>query len=162
MVNKLPGFSLIELLVTVTIIITTTGLSLVGYNTFQERQGLRAAANQLADDLRLTKQKALSGGKPSSWCASPLKLSAWRLTFGSSTTTYELKAVCSNGSVSATDKSATLLYSSTVSGSTSVDFKALTGIPTAAATFTVSRTVGGAALTPLTVSVNAAGAVNVN
>ena len=160
--SRLPGFSLIELLVTVAIMITVTGLSLVGYNSFQERQGLRAAANQLAGDLRLTQQKALSGGKPLGWCVSPNTLSAWRLTFGASTTTYELRAVCSDTTTSAADKTVTLLNGSTRSGSTQVDFKVLTGIPTATASFTINRTAGGAALTPLVVSVNAAGAVEVN
>src|SRR3989339_717881 len=93
------GYSLLEVLVAVTIIGILTGSSLVGYNRFQGRQGLKSAGEQLVSDLRLTQQKALSGEKASGWCqGAGESLTGWRLIF-TSAAIYDIRGVCSSGAV---------------------------------------------------------------
>ena len=137
-----PGFTLLEVLVAATIIAVLSGVSLVGYNRFQERQQLVAAKEQLRNDLRLTQQKALAGEKPAGWCAaSGQTLAGWRLEFITPPTTYEIKAVCSDGSVSQPDKTVILSGSAVKSaGNDYVDFVPLTGSVASDASFTLQTT----------------------
>lgn len=132
-----PGFTLLEVLVAATIISLLSGISLVGYNRFQERQQLVAAKEQLRNDLRLTQQKALSGEKPAGWCAAAGEsLSGWRLIFTSSTV-YEIRGICSSGTI-ITDKSVTLTGNAAKTSSDSqVDFAPLTGAASVGASFTL-------------------------
>lgn len=151
------GVTLIELLIVVGIMAVTSGMSMVGYNRFQENQSVRVAAAQLSTDLRQTQQKALSGEKPTGWCAGANdRLSGWRLRFNSSTT-YQLIGVCSS-STTTTDKTVTLPSGATGPNGTGVDFAVLTGAPTGIASFLIQRTFPGRTVS-LTVQVNAAGAV---
>lgn len=155
------GVTLIELLIVVGIIAVTSGMSLIGYNRFQENQSVRVAAAQLGTDLRQTQQKVLSGEKPSGWCAGANdRLASWRLRFTSSTT-YQLIGVCSSGSTT-TDKTVTLPNNASCSGAgcttQAIDFSVLTGAADAAETFTVQRVFPGRTVTN-SVQVNTAGAV---
>ena len=135
------GYSLLEVLVAVTIIGILTGSSLVGYNRFQGRQGLKSAGEQLVSDLRLTQQKALSGEKASGWCQGDNEsLIGWRLIF-TSAAIYDIRGVCSSGAVTVY-KSITLLNSVTKSsGDSSVDFAAINGA-TSNASFVLNRQIG--------------------
>lgn len=121
------GFTLLEVLVAATIISLLSGVSLVGYNRFQERQRLASAKEQLRNDLRQVQQKALSGEKPAGWCAGAGQtLTAWRLVF-TSAAVYEIRGVCSTGAV-VSDKSVTLTgNASKVAGADQIDFSPLTG-----------------------------------
>lgn len=56
--NKKLGFTLIELLVVIGIIMTTLGLSLVGYIRFNDRQQVRETAKQIQTMLRTAQAKA--------------------------------------------------------------------------------------------------------
>jgi len=131
------GFTLLEVLVAITIIALLSGISLVGYNRFQERQQLVSAKEQLRSDLRLTQQKALSGEKPAGWCAATGQtLAGWRLVFTSSTI-YEIRGICSSGAT-VTDKSVTLTGNAAkISPDSQIDFVPLTGAAAAAASFTL-------------------------
>ncbi len=160
------GYSLLEVLVAVTIIGILTGSSLVGYNRFQGRQGLKSAGEQLVSDLRLTQAKALSGEKASSWCVDSdpvtppdIYLSVWRLEFINPPTydTYEIKAVCSDGSI-ASDKTITFPNSVTRSGGDSfVDFATINGT-TSNASFVLSRQLGTSS-SQITVTTTSAGLI---
>lgn len=154
------GFSLVELLVVVTIIAILSGVSLVGYNRFQDRQAALVAAYQLATDLRATQQKALSGEKPSGWCAASAtdQLATWRLLFNTATT-YQIIGVCSTNSTTI-DKTVTLPNGAIGPNGTRVDFSALTGSTTSSGTvsFAVQRTVASGTYS-FSVQVNQAGAV---
>ena len=60
--NKLNlSFTLIELLITVTIIFIFSGLSLAYYNNFTQEQQLKNEAKKFVDVLELAKKKALVG-----------------------------------------------------------------------------------------------------
>lgn len=153
------GVTLIELLIVVGIIAVTSGMSMVGYNRFQENQSVRVAAAQLSTDLRQTQQKALSGEKPSGWCTSGT-LASWRLIF-ISTTQYDLRSVCSDATTR-TDKTVSLPNNTSCSdagcNTQAIDFLVLTGAADAAETFTVQRVFPGRTVSN-SVQVNQAGAV---
>lgn len=146
---KRSAFSLIELLVVAGIMITLTGVSLVGYSRFQERQLVNRAAADLAGDLRLTQQKAISGAKPSGWCASPLTLTGWQLRFIGAAA-YNIEGFCSNGtttvgkSVAITGARAgstpTILFS-TLQGSTTATVVVFTGTSAGTASYLKTVTV---------------------
>ncbi|MBI5356871.1 prepilin-type N-terminal cleavage/methylation domain-containing protein [Candidatus Collierbacteria bacterium] len=154
------GYSLIEILAAVTIIGILTGSSLVGYNRFQGRQGLKSAGDQLVSDLRLTQQKALSGEKIVGWCQGANEsLAGWRLIFTSSTV-YDIRGVCSSA-VTATFKSITLPNSVTKSsGDSSVDFAAVNGTAVDAS-FILSLQLG-TSVSRITVTTTSAGLVRVS
>lgn len=153
------GVTLIELLIVVGIMAVMSGMSMVGYNRFQENQSVRVAAAQLSTDLRQTQQKALSGEKPSGWCTSGT-LASWRLIF-ISTTQYDLRSVCSDATTR-TDKTVTLPNNTSCSdagcNTQAIDFLVLTGAADAAETFTVQRVFPGRTVSN-SVQVNQAGAV---
>jgi len=151
------GFTLLEVLVAATVISLLSGISLVGYNRFQERQQLASAKDQLRNDLRQTQQKALSGEKPAGWCTSSGQtLAGWRLLFAS-TTVYEIRSVCSDGST-VLDKSITLAGNAAKSaGGNQIDFVPLIGSATDT-TFTL-QTITASGTWQATVSVTAAGLI---
>lgn len=154
------GYSLLEVLVAVTIIGILTGSSLVGYNRFQGRQGLKSAGEQLVSDLRLTQQKALSGEKAAGWCQGLTdSLTGWRLIF-TSAAVYDIRGVCSSGTTTVF-KSITLPNSATKSaGSNSVDFAAVNGTTTDAS-FTLSRQLG-TSTSQITVTTTSAGLIRLS
>ena len=154
------GYSLIEVLVAVTIIGILTGSSLVGYNRFQGRQGLKSAGEQLVSDLRLTQQKALSGEKVSGWCrGAGESLTGWRLVFTSSTV-YDIRGVCSSAATT-TYKSISLPNSAAKSGGGSaVDFAAVNGT-TSDNGFVLSRQLG-TSVSQITVTITSAGLVRLS
>lgn len=127
------GFTLLEVLVAAVIISLVSGISLVGYNRFQERQQLVAAKEQLRNDLRLAQQKALAGEKPTGWCTGSGKtLSSWRLGF-TSASVYEIRGVCSDATT-VFDRLITLPANIVKSaGADQVDFLPVSGSAAAAA-----------------------------
>lgn len=141
--RNLPGFSLIEMLVSVTIISLLAGLSLVGYSDFNQREQVRQAAAILSSHLREAQSRATSGHKPTGWCATAgITLSAWRLRFTSSTE-YVIEGVCSNGSISSPLTMITLPAGITKASGSQVDFYVLTGA-SGGASFSLQGSAAGA------------------
>jgi len=93
MKKSCPGFTLLELLVTITIITLVFSIGLTQYNRFNRRQILVKAKDQLISDLRLTQSRALSGEKPIGCNTTPL--SGHKLDF-TSDSSYQIVAVCSS------------------------------------------------------------------
>ena len=90
------GFTIIELLITISIMGLLLTLGLVYYQDFNRRQILNQAAKNLSSNLRLAQSRALSGEKPQDWCnAEDETLVGYKLEF-SSETEYQLLAVCSS------------------------------------------------------------------
>lgn len=54
------GFTIIELLVVISIIVILTGVVLVGYRTGERQLALQRAANKLAQDIRRVQEMAMS------------------------------------------------------------------------------------------------------
>lgn len=161
------AFSLIELMVVVTIIISISGLSLVGYSRFQDRQVVNRAAADLAGDLRLAQQKAISGQKTTGWCAgSGQYLSGWHIRFTGVGTTYVaegiccLDALCSTTSTSAAVKTA-IPGGVIKSGDSTILFSALQGSIASTRTVTFTGSQAGSLTYSKTITVTTSGAVGV-
>jgi prepilin-type N-terminal cleavage/methylation domain-containing protein len=61
--DNLTGFTLVELIVSIAILATISGLFLANYSSLRKRAGLPAAANKLASDIRMAQSYALGAKK---------------------------------------------------------------------------------------------------
>lgn len=84
------GYTLIELLVGMSIMAIIFSLGLASYRDFSRRQALTGITKSIISDLRMIQQKALSGEKRDSGCTT--YLSGYRFDITSSG--YDLKALC--------------------------------------------------------------------
>lgn len=90
-VNKKAGFSLMELLVVLSVMAILTTIGLVSFLNYNRTQILTTASRDLRNNLRFAQNKAIVGEKPPD-CTT---LSAYYLVF-TSETEYEIHAVCSD------------------------------------------------------------------
>ena len=122
------GFSLIELMVTITIMVLVLGGGIAGYMTFNDKQTVLEATNQLKTYLHKAQSQAKSGKIIS--CATPLI--GYRVTVdtGSSPNEVSIEERCYNGTESGVAGQATthpLPSGVTVSNNVDVIFKVLHG-----------------------------------
>lgn len=103
---KLLGFTLIELIVTTTIIIILTTIGISSYNNMNETQTLRDAASDLKNNLRMTQNKVAAGekicgsgvnacGGANETCGdedAEIPLSGWRIEFN--VNSYRIYGIC--------------------------------------------------------------------
>jgi prepilin-type N-terminal cleavage/methylation domain-containing protein len=137
------GYTLIEILVALTIVGLIFGIGYVSFRDFARRQAVAGLARSVVGDLRLAQEQSLSGKKPSDiFCDSPNTLNGYNFRVVSSQN-YVLEANCSGGNVQT--KSVTLpsdLFISTPNPNP-ITFKILgegTNLGSADATMTVSQT----------------------
>ena len=100
-ISNLRGFSLVELLVVMTIFVLTSTLVLSGYLTFERNQRLKNAAFTLKSNIRLAQNNALTGDKADSTalCGATTKLVGWYVRFRtSSSSSYTINGLCITGS----------------------------------------------------------------
>jgi prepilin-type N-terminal cleavage/methylation domain-containing protein len=71
------GFTLVELLLSIAIILGISGIGVVSYVKYNERETLRQAALVLKSDLRNAQSKAISGEKNQTICGNDNKLLGW-------------------------------------------------------------------------------------
>ena len=90
------GFTLIEILVSMTIVGFLFSFGYASFRDFSRRQALAGVVKQVQGDLRLAQQKALSGEKPANVaCTNPGNtLNAYNF-FRSSASAYTIQADCS-------------------------------------------------------------------
>ena len=81
----MKGFTLIELMVAVSVGLVVTGMIIVNYNSYNTTQQLKQAALTLKNNIRFIETKAASGVKPSGSCTS---LTGWNMTFSANGYTY--------------------------------------------------------------------------
>lgn len=81
----MKGFTLIELMVAVSVGLVVTGMVIVNYNSYNTTQILKQAALTLKNDIRFVQTKASSGVKPYASCNT---LVGWNMTFTSTGYTY--------------------------------------------------------------------------
>jgi len=62
------GFTLVELLIAMSILVTLLGAGLASFNSFNRRERLKQTALTLKSTLRLAQTKAISVEKPTSGC----------------------------------------------------------------------------------------------
>jgi prepilin-type N-terminal cleavage/methylation domain-containing protein len=104
--NKSSGYTLIEILVALSIIGLIFGVGYVNFRDFSRRQALSSTARSIKGDLRLAQEEALTGKKPSdaaNKCVNPSAaiqptLSGYGFKIINSHT-YAIEAVCSGGNV---------------------------------------------------------------
>jgi len=84
------AFTLIELLIVISVILLFSGLSLAAYNDFNEAKKLEAETKKFVEVLELAKKKIMSGDKPST-CS---LLQSYKVSYGGSV--YQLFAQCSS------------------------------------------------------------------
>jgi prepilin-type N-terminal cleavage/methylation domain-containing protein len=96
---KTNGYTLIEILVAITIIVIIFGVGLLNFRDFSRRQSLSSFARQVKGDLSLARENAVSGEKPASvFCSLPNTLDGYSFRLESDTN-YVIEAVCSGGDV---------------------------------------------------------------
>jgi len=92
-----PAFTLIEILVGLTIVGLLFGVGYANFRSFSQRQVVKDAAKSVQGDLRLTQGMAMAGQKPDDVaCNSPNTLNGYNFTI-LSPTSYEMRASCSGG-----------------------------------------------------------------
>lgn len=99
MPTRYKAYTLIEILVGLTIIGIIFGFGYVAFRDFARRQTVSGAGKELMGDLRLAQQQALSGIKPDDQkCNSPQNLTGISFQVVSSQS-YTIEALCSGGNV---------------------------------------------------------------
>jgi prepilin-type N-terminal cleavage/methylation domain-containing protein len=94
------GYTLIEVLVGLTIITLIFTFGYAGFREFARRQLVTSAIRSLKGELRLAQEQAFAGKKPDNAnCNSPNTLRGYYFRVTSSTT-YQIEALCSGGVVS--------------------------------------------------------------
>lgn len=83
------GFTIIELLVAMSITLLLAGGIIASFNTFNDNQRVQQGAITLKSNLRFAQNKAISGDKPQG-CGT---LNGYTVTFAA--TSYTMQAVCS-------------------------------------------------------------------
>ena len=129
--RKIKGFSLIELMIVVSLMGLLFVAGVANYRSFARRKILDSAVNLIRADLKLAQTSALSGVKPmTAECDSPNRLSGYALTFTSSTT-YQIEAYCTGSASPVVSKSVTTeLPNAGVSVATVRDSCSVVGSPT--------------------------------
>ncbi len=98
------GYTLIEVLVVISIMAILFTVGYAGYREFSRRQVLIGAVNQVQGDLRKAQQLALSGVKPNDpKCNSPELLNGYIFVIDSSGTAYSIQSSCTGGNVQSED-----------------------------------------------------------
>lgn len=92
------GFSLVELLVSITVLSLIFGLAIASYSRFNRRERIKQAGQTLRTDLRYAQTRAISAQKPDSGCTT---FTGMRFTFVSGG--YTIAHECTEGVVGAGD-----------------------------------------------------------
>lgn len=96
--KKTLAYTLIELLITLSVIVILFGIGFLNYRDFSRRQTLISFGRKIKGDLYLAREKAISGEKPEGIdCSDTTTLSVYNFRV-TSETQYVIEAVCSGGS----------------------------------------------------------------
>lgn len=93
------GYTLIEILVSMSIIGLIFSFGYISYRDFARRQSLLGNARRLESDLRLAQEQAMSGKKPSSEACSEQGSLIGYDFYLDSATSYRIQAKCTGGFV---------------------------------------------------------------
>lgn len=137
------GYTLIEILVALTIVALVFGIGYVSFRDFARRQAVAALARSIIGDLRLAQEQSLSGKKPSDiFCNSPNTLNGYNFRVVSSQN-YVLEANCSGGNVQTKSVAVPSDLSLSSPNPNPITFKILgegTNLPSTGVTLTVTQT----------------------
>jgi prepilin-type N-terminal cleavage/methylation domain-containing protein len=87
------GFTLIELIVAVTIMMVLLSVTIVGFSSYNQKQRVKQAALSLKSDLHMARTNATSGKKPIS-CTSDETFEGYDVSF--TTSSYSVAPSCSS------------------------------------------------------------------
>lgn len=87
------GFTLIEVLIALTIIAGLFSFGYANFRNFSRRQATVNTAKELESAINLTKEFALSGNKPAG-CSDTEPLDGYKISFNQVAETYSIFAVC--------------------------------------------------------------------
>lgn len=128
------GFTLIEMLVTITIMMVVLGGGIAAYITFNDRQKVTTSARELQQFIRSAQVKARVGQTPSG-CG---RLEAYRVSGASGGSTVTLSAVCDNPPNIIEVNTLTLQNGVTLSSAIALDYITLSGGVTGAGFITIN------------------------
>lgn len=132
--KRRQGFTLIELIIAISIMLVVLGGGLAGYLSLNDRQTLIGAGKELQQYMRTAQKKARVGDKPTG-CT---KLEAYALVANASApVTVELQAVCENNTYSV--DSFPLANTVSLSGALNMQFIVLHGGVTNAQTVVLQK-----------------------
>jgi len=94
---RAEGFTLIEMIVAVTIMLVLLGITIIGYTSYNDRQKVKQAALTLKSDLRMARTNATSGKKPLSCNAFDETFTGYKVIFTLSS--YTVVPLCSLGEI---------------------------------------------------------------
>lgn len=110
-----PGYTLIELLIALTIVGVLFALGYANFRDFTRRQALLDTSKKVQSDLRVAQQMALSGNVPNDTaCTINNNLNGYFFNVISANR-YEIRASCSGGAVGSVVKDVTLPANITIS-----------------------------------------------
>lgn len=89
--QNLRGFTLVELLVGISIVAVVFSVGIANYRDFSRRQELQGVTRKMVGDIRLAQQLSLNGEKPTA-CD---RLSGYNINV--TTNSYSIVAICDNG-----------------------------------------------------------------
>jgi type II secretory pathway pseudopilin PulG len=136
--SRQSGYTLIEIIVVVGIMILMMGGGIAAFIQFQEKQAVIGAASDMKVQLRLAQTRARSGDVPEG--CDRLQSYAVRTTTASETTLVSQVAVCDSGEVVRKEKE--LAPGITAAGDYDIRFLTLHGGVSGAETITLESTTG--------------------
>lgn len=162
--KKTSGFTLIELIVVIAVILVISITTLLNYNSYTDKQRVKQAGLTLRSDLRLTQTKAISGQKPFV-CDEMTTLQGYTVAFSTTCENggcYTIQPLCvaSSGIVDTSSELTTVYLPSGINFDHSyspVTFSAVTGVTDL--TSNLSLVLTGAGVT-YTVTVTPSGSVS--
>lgn len=99
--SGLSGFTMIELLISITIMMLLLGVGVASFISFNERQQLSSAAKELQEFFRSAQTRARTGDVPQG-CGS---LSGYNIQMAVDSPSVQMYAVCSTGNILRSEKS---------------------------------------------------------
>ncbi|RJR25458.1 prepilin-type N-terminal cleavage/methylation domain-containing protein [Candidatus Microgenomates bacterium] len=116
-----PGFSLVELLIVISITAIVSSVSIASYIDFNRAQIVNQAAKKIVQDLRMAQSLAANNQKPSSGCGT---LNAYMFSINHTTKAYTIIPVCTPAYSGSEIKTGSVSGVS-LTGFTSASFKVL-------------------------------------
>ena len=93
--RRIQGFTLIELMITVSIMLVLFGLTLASYTSYSDKQRIRQTSVTLKADLHLARTNAMSGKKPITCTGLQEVFEGYKVTFY--VTSYSIVPQCRTG-----------------------------------------------------------------
>lgn len=134
--EKLAGYTLIEILVSTTILLLIVGGGMAAYRNFATKQTIVNATRNFAVDLRTVQKKARSGEKPAD-CGTQT-LDGWEVVKNSGDDFYITRAICGGAPIVSSEQLEELESGARfVDSSFAIQFTVITGFTNTQTTITL-------------------------